>query len=258
MPEVSVAIDGKGQVLTVSTASPKSIGTQWQSDAWRPEEAIAKTEFTRPANGFFVAGEEALSVYTSHVPNDSAELDRAYDTGHAHGEGKYYSEMGQSYFLRTTRDALASVEESPDAFLCMLLATAESWKYHYPAFCDVHRWLQKYACPDALQCVKDDLECAMAQREALGRDGDAAAILASLDTKAALPNVNARARDTSLASAPRVLSALLANGQRLPSTLPKDTVPAAMLPAFLFLSGQPPYECNGSSDSESTSPETPH
>ena len=237
MPRICVVTDANGKIVQISSQSPASIGEKWikqkQGDVTPPE--TTKVIFKRPTPGFFVAGEESITVYSANLETDNEQLNQAYNDGYTDAEGRYHVENGQDFFLKTVRSALTGLTGEPDAFLCMLLATHDVWKYHYPTFGSVQRWLNEYTCPKEIECVKQDLHRVMGT---VKETQDAAlSVLLSLDVRAAMPSVETLAMDIAPASANRVLSALLANGQRLPSTLPKALVPSAMLPAFRFIEG---------------------
>ena len=225
MPRVCVVTDAHGKIVEITSQSPASIGEKWTKKEGGDAAPLetAQVTFTRPSAGFFMTSEESITVYSADLETDNEQLNQAYSDGYADGEGRYHVESGPDFFLKTVRLALVDLTDKPDAFLCMLLATHNVWKYHYPTFTSVQRWLDEYTCPEELECVEQDLRRVTGTVKPV--QSAAVSVLLSLDVRAAMPSVETCAVDISPASANRVLSALLANGQKLPSTLPKALVP---------------------------------
>lgn len=235
MPRVCVVTDARGEIVEISSQSPATIGEKWtkkkQGDATLVE--TTQVTFKRPVPGILMMSEESITVHSADFKTDNEQLNQAYNDGYADAQGRYHVENGQNFFLQKVRFALVDLTGEPDAFLCMLLATHDVWKYHYPTFGSVQRWLNEYTCPEELECVKQDLHRVIGTIKE--SDTAALSVLSSLDVRTAMPSVETCALDVAPASATRVLSALLANGQRLPTSLPKAVVPSAMLPAFRFI-----------------------
>lgn len=238
MPKVSVAVNQSGNVFGIFSGSADDFVSEWRAGKQSATLTEPK-EFSRVSAGFLMSSEEKLMVHTAEVPNDDDETRQAYDRGYTDGEGKYILRTGgQSLLIKEAQNALSSVQDHPDSFLCMLLATCGSWRFHPASFCNIDRWLSQYRCPEPLRCVLGDLRRAMGQAPLAEGLTAEEAVVASLDVQASLPALNKRARDTSATSANTVLSALLANGHVLPKGLPEATIPPEMRPAFLFLDGQ--------------------
>jgi hypothetical protein len=231
MPKLHVAVNEGGSVLNISTDD--TFATLWQQRRDEPHrQATEPRTVTRPVRGMLFTWVETLTVHTADLDVDKRELDAAYDEGYLNGEGAYYATRWPSMFLENVREAIESVKGSPDAVLCMLLATHNTWRYHYPTLTAVSQWLDAYECPDHLQCVLADLTGSIKRKAGpVSVDG----IMESLTVMAALPDVDDRATVLDVDKAPSVLSALLANGQRLPPKIPSRLVPAEMMPAFQYL-----------------------